>query len=208
MLEISEIFNSLQGEGPFTGRPATFIRLSGCREPYCPWCDTPYAREKGRATHIERLLEQVAGFKNSLVVITGGEPFLQWKTGLGKLEQALINLGHTVQYETSGKAGIPTTVKGHVVCSPKFIGGRWYFDPENLPRVDDFKFVVSDDFQAVEDFIQAHAIPKTRVWIMPLGATRTEQLQRLATVWKFCADRKYNFSPRLHILAFDNERGI
>ena len=208
MLEISEIFNSLQGEGPFMGRPATFIRLSGCLEPYCPWCDTPYARKKGETVAVETLLERVAGIKNDFVVITGGEPLLQWETGLGKLEQALIKLGYAVQYETSGKAGIPGSVKGHVVCSPKLIAGRWQLDPENLSRVDDFKFVVSDDFQAVEDFIQAHAIPGTRVWIMPLGATRTEQIQRLATVWKFCADRNYNFSPRLHILAFDNERGI
>ena len=208
MIELSETFNSLQGEGPFMGRPATFIRLSGCLKPYCPWCDTPQAREKGATTGIETLLEQVAGFKNNFIVITGGEPFLQWETGLCKLEQALIDLGYTIQYETSGKAGIPATVKGHVVCSPKFIAGRWQLDPDVLSRVDDFKFVVSDDFPAVEDFIQAHAIPATRVWIMPRGATRAAQLNRLAAAWNFCADRKYNLSPRLHTLAFDNRRGI
>ncbi len=208
MLEISEIFKSLQGEGPFAGRPATFVRLSGCIEPYCTWCDTRYAREKGTATEIESIVGQVAEFNNTLAVITGGEPFLQWDTGLAGLEHALIKLGYTVQYETSGKAGIPASVKGHVVCSPKFIDGCWQIDLENLSRVNDFKFVVRDDFQAVEDFIQAHAIPKTRVWIMPRGATRAEQIQRLATVWKFCTDHKYNFSPRLHTLAFDNERGV
>ena len=190
------------------GRPATFIRLSGCLKPYCPWCDTPYARGKGEPTNVEDLLERVAGFKNNLVVITGGEPFLQWETGLAKLEHSLIKQGYAVQYETSGKAGIPASVKGHVVCSPKFIDGRWCFDPDHLPRVDDFKFVVSDNFQTVEAFIQASAIPAQNVWIMPLGATRTEQIQRLADTWKFCVERKYNFSPRLHILAFDNERGI
>ncbi|MGB4110545.1 MAG: 7-carboxy-7-deazaguanine synthase QueE, partial [Desulfomonilia bacterium] len=40
---ISEIFSSLQGEGPWTGLPAVFIRLAGCVEPLCPWCDTSHA---------------------------------------------------------------------------------------------------------------------------------------------------------------------
>ena len=208
MLEISEIFKSLQGEGPFMGRPATFIRLSGCLKPYCPWCDTPHAWEKGTSADIESLLKQVAGLKNTLVVITGGEPFLQWETGLANLERALIERGYVVQYETSGRAGIPDSVNGHVVCSPKFIDNRWCFAPANLPRVDDFKFVVRDNFQFIEAFIQTAEIPAENVWIMPLGATRSAQLDLLADTWKFCVDRKYNFSPRLHILAFDNERGV
>ena len=190
------------------GRPATFIRLSGCRKPYCPWCDTPQAWERGETIDIKPLLEQVAGFKNTFIVITGGEPFLQWETGLDQLEQSLIELGYTIQYETSGKTVIPATVKGHVVCSPKFIGGGWRLDPESLSRVDDFKFVVSENFQVIEEFIRKAEIPAKNVWIMPLGATRAEQTQRMPDTWKFCADHQYNFSPRLQILAFDNKRGV
>lgn len=29
-MKVNEIFYSLQGEGRFTGRPAVFLRLSGC----------------------------------------------------------------------------------------------------------------------------------------------------------------------------------
>ena len=157
---------------------------------------------------VEKLLGQIAEYGNDLIVITGGEPFRQWDTGVETLEQTLISQGHQVQYETSGKAGIPASVKGHVVCSPKFIDGKWRIDPQSLSLVDDFKFVVIDDFQVVETFVRAHAIPAGSVWIMPLGATRTEQIRRLADIWKFCVDQKYNFSPRLHTLAFDNKRGI
>lgn len=41
MLQVSEIFRSIQGEGPFTGRPSIFLRLGVCNLS-CVWCDTPY----------------------------------------------------------------------------------------------------------------------------------------------------------------------
>lgn len=40
-LQVSEIFKSVQGEGPFTGRPSVFLRLGICNLS-CAWCDTPY----------------------------------------------------------------------------------------------------------------------------------------------------------------------
>lgn len=36
---INEIFQTIQGEGVFTGLPAIFVRLQGCPVG-CPWCDT------------------------------------------------------------------------------------------------------------------------------------------------------------------------
>lgn len=38
---VSEIFSSIQGEGPHTGRPSVFLRLATCNLS-CAWCDTPY----------------------------------------------------------------------------------------------------------------------------------------------------------------------
>ena len=37
-LPLMELFNTLQGEGFHTGKPATFIRLAGC-DVGCFWCD-------------------------------------------------------------------------------------------------------------------------------------------------------------------------
>jgi 7-carboxy-7-deazaguanine synthase len=39
-LVVSEVFHSVQGEGPATGRPATFLRLGGCNLT-CAWCFAP-----------------------------------------------------------------------------------------------------------------------------------------------------------------------
>lgn len=41
ILQVSEVFKSVQGEGPFTGRPSVFLRLGICNLS-CVWCDTAY----------------------------------------------------------------------------------------------------------------------------------------------------------------------
>jgi len=206
MINLSEIFSSIQGEGPFMGRPALFIRLSGCIPPFCPWCDTIYACSPGEKTWVEDILPRVED--KSLVVITGGEPFLQWDSGLNRLETELLNIGVSIQYETSGKILIPKDSKGYKVCSPKYIDGHWNFVQENIHHADCFKFVVKDEYSQIDAFIASHQIPRKKVWIMPLGASRKEQLNRSPQVWNFCVEKGFNFSPRLHTLTFDDKRGI
>lgn len=75
MLKVNEIFNSVQGEGSWTGVPATFIRFSGCNLK-CPWCDTAHdsGEEYTAAQLVEKLLSDEV---YNLVVITGGEPTTQ-----------------------------------------------------------------------------------------------------------------------------------
>lgn len=208
MLDISELFLSLQGEGPFSGRPAVFLRLSGCIAPLCPWCDTMYACKPGRKVSLPDICDEILSFETELVVITGGEPFLQWDAGVKRLEKILLEKGCRVQYETGGKILIPADARGTCVCSPKYIHGDWCFVTENIHRAQLFKFVVSRDYQVVEDFVKTHGIPARKVWIMPLGTHREEQLTLMPALWEFCVKNRFNFSPRLHILAFDNQRGI
>jgi 7-carboxy-7-deazaguanine synthase len=40
-LRVSEMFSTIQGEGPHSGRPSVFLRLGLCNLT-CAWCDTPY----------------------------------------------------------------------------------------------------------------------------------------------------------------------
>lgn len=151
---------------------------------------------------------QIASFNTDLLVITGGEPFLQWHNGLIELEHRLLKDGYDIQYETSGKVPIPENSLGYKVCSPKFLKNHWYFDTRNIDRVDVFKFVFGGNGEWIKDFVQKHGIASDRVWIIPLGAYRTEQLAMMAAVWDFCVENKFNFSPRLHTLAFDNRNGV
>lgn len=98
-LLVHSIFATIQGEGPFAGTPATFIRLAGCNL-LCPLCDTEYT-DGAETLDLDTILARLDPHLK-LVVITGGEPFRQ---NIAPLCERLHRGpgGHTVQIETNGK---------------------------------------------------------------------------------------------------------
>src|SRR5690554_113441 len=48
---LNEVFQTIQGEGMFTGVAAIFIRLQGCPVG-CPWCDTQHTWEQRTADQV------------------------------------------------------------------------------------------------------------------------------------------------------------
>lgn len=78
---VSEIFTSIQGEGPRIGQPTLFIRLYGCDQ-RCSWCDTMYAVKGGVYTSytVDQLIAAIRKYPARpwrSVTFTGGEPALQ-----------------------------------------------------------------------------------------------------------------------------------
>ena len=78
IMQISEIFYSLQGEGTHIGKPAIFIRLSGCHL-RCSWCDTKYTWElkSGSQMSTTEIIKEIKKYPCQHLVITGGEPLIQ-----------------------------------------------------------------------------------------------------------------------------------
>lgn len=131
LLDVHSIFHTIQGEGPYTGVPAVFVRLAGCNL-QCPLCDTDYTT--GRSVYtLDRLTADICKLmpmyvRHQLVVITGGEPLRQ---KLEPLCSRLTRLGFIVQIETNGTLDIPFELaelvetqvlfkpKVYIVCSPK-----------------------------------------------------------------------------------------
>jgi 7-carboxy-7-deazaguanine synthase len=209
-LVVSEIFYSLQGEGPFIGSPSVFIRLGGCIDPLCPWCDTEYAWHEFSEMGNDEIIAAMNRYDCRDVVITGGEPFLQWETGLKDLHEELVRSGYCLSYETSGKVDIPALIDATIVMSPKYIEGKWHLPLGNIVKAHYYKFVADTDtsLYEIDRFVKDHAITKDRVFIMPQGKTRLEQIKRMTTVFSFCKEHGYRMTPRLHVLIFDDKRGV
>ncbi|WP_414040452.1 7-carboxy-7-deazaguanine synthase QueE [Acidithiobacillus sp. M4-SHS-6] len=98
-LRITEIFHSLQGETRSVGRPATFVRLTGCPL-RCQYCDTAYAFHGGEWQTLDAIMASVQAGGNHLVVVTGGEPLAQ--ADVLPLLTRLCDDGYEVFLETSG----------------------------------------------------------------------------------------------------------
>lgn len=117
---VHSIFHTIQGEGPFAGHPALFVRLVGCNL-QCPLCDTEYTEQQVTFSSLE-LFEEIYDRvgTSTLIVITGGEPFRQ-PVGLTTLCKYLLGNGYRVQMETNGTMAIPNDFPSsvNIVCSPK-----------------------------------------------------------------------------------------
>lgn len=119
---VQEVFPTIQGEGPWAGYTATFVRLAGCNLA-CHFCDTDFesSREMATPEAVTRMvLEAMPDHRGQQrVVITGGEPFRQ---PLWPLVMGLRSLGFHVQIETAGTLWEPLPndmAPPVIVCSPK-----------------------------------------------------------------------------------------
>ncbi len=166
-LQVVSIFPTLQGEGPFAGHPAVFVRLGGCNLA-CDFCDTEF--ETFRAMELKNILAEVqklSGETHRLVVITGGEPLRQ---EIAPLCRELISCGYEVQIETNGTLWRDLPQEVHIICSPKISGGHYHaLRPDLLARTDALKFIISadhPDYRNVGEVGQRES--KTPVYVQPM----------------------------------------
>ena len=215
---ISELFLSLQGEGPSAGTPATFVRLQGCSVG-CHWCDTKYSWDSGggRALAADRIwAEALALGASPLLVVTGGEP-LEHEGLVPLLEQAL---GHwaRVEVETSGIAPPPLShPRLFYNVSPKLpsatprwadtwrAAGAWSAEANAT-----FKIVVGDppDPEDAMRLITEHGLLPERVMLMPEGLTDDRVKAHATGLAELCRRNGFRMSPRLHLWLWGAKRGV
>jgi 7-carboxy-7-deazaguanine synthase len=118
---LSEIFSSVQGEGPYVGERHLFVRFCGCHRA-CIFCDTPVERTESVLVErkpgsgqfeavanpltVEQLVEIVRQLNDPEgihrhISITGGAPLLQ-APFLVELLPQLCGDGHKIYLETAG----------------------------------------------------------------------------------------------------------
>lgn len=138
-LYAQEVFSTIQGEGPYAGLPATFIRLWGCHL-QCHFCDTDFESNQ-QSLHIDEAVFKAGQYGHRLVVLTGGEPLRQ---NIQPLCDELHEAGHLVQVETAGSFYFQAPFKTRppsVVVSPKTASVH----PGLANLAQAWKYIISDE---------------------------------------------------------------
>ena len=217
-LRVSEVFLSLQGEGPSAGTPAHFVRLQGCSVG-CRWCDTKYSWDAaaGRASTVGDLLEEARGLGPApLLVVTGGEP-LESPAIVPLLEQGLEHW-ERVEVETSGVLPPPLSHPRLLwSVSPKLPRAtpRWestwrHTDAWLAEPAATFKVVVGDapDEDDLLRLLGRYGVPAARVMLMPEGYTDDGLRDRAMTLATLCKRHGFRLSARMHVWLWGARRGV
>lgn len=213
--KINELFETIQGEGSFTGQPSIFIRLQGCPVA-CSWCDTKHTWEielsdevnqevmlsKSQETSqwanfsVEQMLALVKqrNYKAKHIVITGGEPCM---VDLTPLCDAFEALGYSTQVETSGTFEIKVSKKCWVTVSPKInMRGGYPILNSAMQRANEIKHPVATE-QHVEDLtalLAEHKITTTPVYLQPISQKKRATELAIAT----CIENNWRLSVQVH----------
>jgi len=212
-LDVSEVFNSIQAEGRYTGVPVVFLRLQKCTR-NCSFCDTQY-HKVGKSVSIVSLAKQLSKQPLRTIVITGGEPLLQWE-GIVELWRVLNKDKHfNIHLETNGdllynKKVTYAEVLGvcsYVAISPKEvkIARQLYKDlPGPLSKgMCDVKVVTDINTTG------GSMIPFATI-LMPLTTCNVDRdIINRKKVWEYCTKNGIRYSPRLHVELFGaQQRGV
>jgi len=250
-LAVSEIFYTIQGEGPDLGKPIIFIRLIGCNLS-CNFCDTAYTwnwegdnfihndvRKYSKDSEtvwmtVDQIMQELKKVdpnrSTNLVVITGGNPLIHQKAP--EFKQLLIELhrkSYDIEMEDNGtiapdgyiseelgislyhitpklaNSGLAESVRDRSTAMLRYVNISR--DP-NCRVV--FKYVISTpgDFAEVCVLVKKYNIPRESVWMMPEGISLEETMRNSKWLIERCIEVGFNFTPRLHIMIWGNERGV
>lgn len=222
ILQVQEIFPTVQGEGPHTGVASVFVRLGGCNLA-CHFCDTEFesfyemtleavlaevksqatlsqpSPSRERATQLVDAARPLSGvgegqrYERNLVVITGGEPLRQ---PIAPLCEALLAAGFTPQIETNGTLWRELPQGVDIICSPKSAAP---IRPDLLERITAFKFVLAAGDVVLEVGQGSVSAP---VWIQPMDEyDPAKNLANLEHVLALAERHGYKVSLQTHKIA-------
>lgn len=212
---VNEVFETIQGEGFYTGVPAIFVRLQGCPVG-CSWCDTKHTWELLDVNKVQpEMVIQVDGtigrwselttselisflkqkeFTASHVVITGGEPCLH---DLTAMTEEFNDAGYSTQIETSGTFEVNCSEKTWVTVSPKLkMKAGLAVLPQALNRANEIKHPVAtaSHIDDLDELLKGIDLEGKTICLQPISqkARATELAMRV------CIERNWRLSIQTH----------
>lgn len=215
MYKVNEVFQTIQGEGSYTGTPAIFVRLQGCPVG-CSWCDTKHTWQIDPELQVSlpevmakradsdywsdvtpaALLQVFAerGFQAKHVVITGGEPCMY---DLVPLCDALHQQGYTTQIETSGTFAVSVPASSWVTVSPKInMAGGYQVLSAAMQRANEIKHPVAMQ-KHVDELLQLLEQTGTTdklIYLQPISQQKRATELAIAT----CIEHNWRLSVQVH----------
>lgn len=191
---VKEIFGpTLQGEGAHCGTACVFLRFAACNLA-CAWCDTDFAAAgatRFTADEIVARLLELDRHGSRLVIVTGGEPTLQWDAALADTLRAA---GFRIHMESNGTRAPAAPVDWLTVSpKPQFHAG------EGLAALaaDECKVVVDDSVDEAALAAYEARYPAARRFLQPcMDARYDAHLAR--TLALVAAHPSWRLSLQLH----------
>lgn len=217
---VSEIFQSIDGEGYHAGFPTVFFRIVGCNL-RCSWCDSTYTfapDEMSRWFSVDEALYEVEKYNLKHITITGGEPLMkdneEWMLLFISI---LLDDNFVVDIETNGSVNYMFWKKQfpnnnlHIIADWKAPSSKMnqFMLESNLYALDEndiIKIVVQDeDFDEVEKILNigTHAV----IYISPVfGKVTMEKIPEFVMKHK---DKNIRCQIQLHKIFWNpNKRGV
>jgi 7-carboxy-7-deazaguanine synthase len=220
---LADAFVSFQGEGPFLGQRAAFVRLSRCNLA-CTWCDTSYTwdwssfdpRHESQRRHVSDIARWIDAQAVDLAVVTGGEPLLQ-QAAIAEL--ANLCAASQIQIETNGTIAPTSDLAASAdtfVVSPKLAHSAVPYARRVVPAALTafvqtgkacWKFVAAtvSDLDEIGALVDEFGLAP--VWVMPEGTDAGGVLRTQRRLADAVLARGWNLTTRLHVVLWGDQRG-
>lgn len=214
----------IQGEGNLIGKKMLLFRVSGC-DVFCRDCDSKQSWKK--ENEISYNIEDVeyiikCKYKEKqfdYIMVTGGAPSLymdfiyilikrnkKWKFQIedaGDKDWSKFKNFKNVYFSFSPKIG---ALEGNTIIQD---WNAFKITPKNYIC----KIVVNkndwiNNYTFIKHLQKKYNIPNNKIYLMPLGIHREDIIEQSQFIINKCFELGYDFSPRLHVLLFDNKKLI
>jgi 7-carboxy-7-deazaguanine synthase len=226
-MKVTEVYSTVQGEGPFVGTPIVVLRTGVCNL-QCSWCDTKYSWRKEYLSRLknidtdeklDELLDTILHLANekniNTILLTGGEPMIWQKDHyfVQLIHELVHNMNFNIHVETNGT--VPLILGSEfkfISISPK-VGEYFRFYKNEAMQTylkhpnKIFKFVVGtkDDVVQITSFVDKFNLHNERIWLMPRGTNLSEMSDSIRIINDCKAQLKtydinFEVSERRHII--------